>query len=65
MRRKIDMPLKCWSVFHSQQAAEKGEKAFLTILQIPFRKPHDLAELGVQCASADPSLKPIVEEGEP
>ena len=52
------------SVFHSQQAAEKAEKAFLTILQIPFRKTHDLAELGVQCGSADPSLKPIVEDAE-
>ena len=26
------------SVFHSQQAAEKAAKAFLTFHQIPFRK---------------------------
>ena len=29
------------SVFHSQQAAEKAVKAFLTFHQIPFRKTHD------------------------
>jgi HEPN domain-containing protein len=50
------------SVFHSQQAAEKATKAFLTLRQIPFRKTHDLTDLGSQCASIDPSLEPILRE---
>jgi HEPN domain-containing protein len=50
------------SVFHSQQAAEKAAKAFLTFRQIPFRKTHDLTDLGSQCASIDPSLEPILRE---
>ncbi len=32
------------SVFHSQQAAEKAIKAFLTFHQIPFRKTHNPTE---------------------
>jgi HEPN domain-containing protein len=50
------------SVFHSQQAAEKAAKAFLTFHQIPFRKTHDLADLGSQCASVDPSLERMLRE---
>jgi HEPN domain-containing protein len=50
------------SAFHSQQAAEKTMKAFLTFHQIPFRKTHGLADLGSQCATVDPSLEPILRE---
>jgi HEPN domain-containing protein len=50
------------SVFHSQQAAEKAVKAFLTFHQIPFRKTHDLADLGSQCVSVAPSLEGILRE---
>jgi HEPN domain-containing protein len=50
------------SVFHSQQAAEKAVKAFLTFHHVPFRKTHDLADLGSQCASVDPSLEAILRE---
>ena len=50
------------SVFHSQQAAEKAIKAFLAFHQIPFRKTHDLADLGSQCATVDPSLEAILRE---
>ena len=50
------------SVFHSQQAAEKAVKAFLTFHQIPFRKTHNLTDLGSQCASVDPSLEAILRE---
>jgi HEPN domain-containing protein len=52
------------SVFHSQQAAEKATKAFLTFHQIAFRRTHDLTDLGSQCAAADPSLEPILREVE-
>ena len=51
------------SVFHSQQAAEKAVKAFLTFHQIPFRKTHNLTDLGSQCASVDPSLEALLREG--
>ena len=44
------------SVFHSQQAAEKAAKAFLTFHDVPFRKTHDLNELGRQCAALNPAL---------
>jgi len=36
------------SVFHSQQAAEKSAKAFLAFHNVPFRRTHDLQELGNQ-----------------
>lgn len=48
------------SVFFSQQAAEKATKAFLTVHQIAFRRTHNLADSGSQCANADPSLEPIL-----
>lgn len=48
------------SVFHSQQLAEKAAKAFLTFRRIAFRKTHDLADLGSQCANADPSLEQLL-----
>ena len=39
-------------------------KAFLTFHQIAFRKTHDLADLGSQCAATDPTLEPILHEAE-
>ena len=48
------------SVFHSQQAAEKAAKAFLAFHDVPFRKTHDLNELGGQCAALNPSLAPSI-----
>lgn len=50
------------SVFHSQQCAEKSEKALLTFHGEGFRKTHDLKELGEQCALLQPSLTPILTE---
>jgi HEPN domain-containing protein len=50
------------SVFHSQQLAEKAAKAFLTFHRIAFRKTHDLADLGSQCANVEPSLEPILRQ---
>lgn len=47
-------------VFHCQQAAEKSLKGFLSWHDIPFRKTHDLVELGRQCARHDPSLEPLL-----
>ncbi len=44
------------AMFHAQQAAEKALKAFLTWHDEPFRKTHDLREIGRQCAGLDVSL---------
>jgi HEPN domain-containing protein len=43
-------------MFHAQQAVEKVLKAFLTWHDEPFRKTHDLRELGRQCVRIDAAL---------
>ena len=48
------------AVFHCQQAAEKALKAFLTYHQCPFRKTHNLQELGEACLALNPHLPPSV-----
>jgi HEPN domain-containing protein len=55
-----DPPLTGDSVFHAQQAAEKAMKGFLSWHDQPFRKTHDLAEVGRQCAGIDVSLEPLL-----
>ena len=50
------------SVFHSQQAAEKAAKAFLAFHNVPFRRIHDMKELGEQCIALDPSLFTLMRE---
>lgn len=52
------------AVFHSQQAAEKATRAFLTFHQIAFRKTHDLKDLGWRCVTAEPNLQPLLREVE-
>lgn len=47
-------------MFHAQQAVEKSMKGFLAWHDTPFRKTHDLAELGRQCATIDGSLEPFL-----
>ena len=49
-----DLPAE--ALFHCQQAAEKFMKAFLTWRQVPFRKTHELQELGRACAALEPAL---------
>jgi HEPN domain-containing protein len=49
------------ALFHCQQAAEKALKAFLTLHDQPFRKTHDLASLGKQCANIDATLEALVD----
>ena len=46
--------------FHAQQAAEKSLKAFLVWHSIPFRKTHNLVELGEACCRIDESLGPLL-----
>jgi len=46
------------ALYHCQQSAEKSLKAF----HRPFRKTHNLKELGDACTLIDASLKGIAEE---
>jgi HEPN domain-containing protein len=52
-------------VFHAQQAAEKAFKAFLAWHDVPFRKTHNLEELGRMCVSIDATLRAIVDRAAP
>jgi HEPN domain-containing protein len=48
-------------VFHSQQAAEKALKAFLTWHDLPFRRTHSLEEIGARAYRIDESLAPLLD----
>ena len=48
------------AVFHCQQAAEKALKAFLVWHDVPFRKTHDLKEIGEACVELDTNLMGFV-----
>ena len=52
------------AAFHCQQAAEKVLKGFLTWHDVPFRRTHDLAEIGQQCSSLDISIEPTCRRAE-
>jgi HEPN domain-containing protein len=58
-------PLTGDAAFHCQQATEKALKALLAWHDVPFRKTHDLAELGQQCVGLDPSLASLCQRAEP
>jgi HEPN domain-containing protein len=51
------------AVFHCQQAAEKAMKGFLAWHDVPFRKTHDLEQIGEACIAA--ALKKIVDRAVP
>ena len=52
-------------VFHCQQASEKALKALLAWHDRPFRKTHNLEEIGQQCAEIEPALKGFVDRVAP
>ena len=52
-------------MFHAQQAAEKSMKAFLAWHDVPFRKTHNLEELGQQCVLLDAMLAPVADQAAP
>ena len=54
-------PLQHAAVFHCQQSAEKALKTLLTWHDVPFRKTHNLAEIGGACVEIDPTLRATVE----
>lgn len=53
------------ALFHCQQAIEKALKAFLTWRDEPFRKTHDLGELGIQCVALDRTLEALLRRAAP
>ena len=53
------------SLFHCQQAVEKALKAFLVWHDVPFRKSHDLREIGQQCVQIDPTLDALARSAAP
>lgn len=53
------------ALFHCQQAIEKALKAFLTWHDEPFRKTHDLGELGTQCVTLDDTLTALLRRAAP
>ena len=53
------------AVFHCQQAAEKALKAFLVWHDVPFRKTHDLKELGDACVKIQSTLKETIARAVP
>jgi HEPN domain-containing protein len=52
-------------VFHSQQAVEKSLKAFLCWHRIPFRKTHNLVELGEACTQIEQGLESLLRRAAP
>jgi len=57
---KLEPPLTADAVFHAQQLAEKSLKAFLTWHDQPFRKTHNLVEIGQACVTIDASLHSVL-----
>jgi HEPN domain-containing protein len=49
-------------MFHCQQACEKAIKALLCCMQTPFRRVHDLNELGALAMQSFPELDSSLEE---
>lgn len=62
---RADPPFLDDVAFHAQQAAEKAMKAFLTWHSQPFRKSHNLIELGEQCARIEGALEPLLRRAAP
>ena len=64
-RALLDAGIPGSALFHCQQAAEKSLKAFLTWHGTPFRRVHDLEEVGAFCVSIEPKLAAIAKRAEP
>lgn len=54
-----DEPFLDTAVYHCQQAAEKGLKAYLTLKDTSFQKVHDLSVLIEQCMELDRTFAQI------
>ena len=64
-RRRLRIADRSAVLFHSQQAVEKSLKAFLSRHRTPFRKTHNLVELGETCCLLDPSLESLLRQPRP
>lgn len=53
------------ALFHCQQAVEKALKGFLTAYDSPFKKTHDLDELGQACLQMDATLNDVIQPALP
>ena len=53
------------ALFHCQQVVEKAMKALLTWQDSPFRKTHNLEDLGELCTRIDGTLAPAVKDVTP
>ncbi|MEJ5370207.1 MAG: HEPN domain-containing protein [Bryobacteraceae bacterium] len=62
---RADPPFSGDIAFHSQQAVEKALKAFLSWHGVPFRKTHNLVELGGACCQIEPALEPLLRAAAP
>lgn len=58
--RTAEPPITEDIVFHAQQLVEKSLKAFLCWHDVPFRKTHNLIEIGEACATIDASLEQLL-----
>jgi len=58
-------PLTSDIVFHSQQTVEKAIKGFLSWHDRPFRKTHNLVELGEAATAVDPALETSLRQAAP
>ncbi len=63
--RTATPPLTGDMVFHARQLVEKSLKAFLSRHNQPFRKTHDLVELGWQGSLLHTDLEPLLQEAAP
>lgn len=57
-------PLISSALFHSQQAAEKALKAYLTFHQQPYPRTHDLGALIDLSATVDPNFQLVEQIGD-
>lgn len=58
-------PFAADAAFHAQQAAEKALKAFLVWHDEPFRKTHNLEEIGEQRLGLDATLRTLIDQAVP
>ena len=63
--RTAEPPITADIVYHAQQLVEKSLKAFLAYHDRPFRKTHNLVELGEQCAALAPDLESLLRRAAP
>ena len=59
--RTADPPITPDIVFHAQQLVEKSLKTLLSWNDTPFRKTHNLVELGEQCTKIDNTLEDLLQ----